>query len=55
MMWTFQQFLVSNFQDDWQTMFVSEFHYRVIAKIENNDFVITNLHVGHRYSIYRRI
>lgn len=30
-------------------------NYRVIAKIENNDFVITNLHVGHRSSIYRKI
>ena len=30
-------------------------NYRIIAKIENDEFVITNLHVGHRSSIYRKI
>ncbi|MGT2846422.1 type II toxin-antitoxin system RelE family toxin [Streptococcus massiliensis] len=30
-------------------------NYRIIANIVAGDFVITNLHVGHRSSIYRKI
>lgn len=30
-------------------------NYRIIAHIDDGDFVLTNLHVGHRSSIYRKI
>lgn len=29
-------------------------NYRIIAKVENDEFVIINLHIGHRSSIYRK-
>lgn len=29
-------------------------NYRIIAQIEDGDFIITNLHVGHRSEIYKK-
>lgn len=29
-------------------------NYRIIAKIDDGSFIITNLHVGHRSAIYKR-
>ncbi|WP_159796568.1 type II toxin-antitoxin system RelE family toxin [Streptococcus halichoeri] len=29
-------------------------HYRIIAKIDDGNFVITNLHVGHHSDIYKK-
>ena len=30
-------------------------NYRIIAKVDNGNFVLTNLHVGHRSTIYKKI
>lgn len=29
-------------------------NYRIIAKVDDGNFVLTNLHVGHRADIYRK-
>lgn len=30
-------------------------NYRIIAKVDNGNFILTNLHVGHRSTIYKKI
>lgn len=30
-------------------------NYRIIAQIDEGDFVLTNLHVGHRSTIYKKV
>lgn len=30
-------------------------NYRIISEINNNELILTNLHVGHRSTIYKKI